>query len=265
MDFCFLGKDRLLTVSDNLKLYSIEDMSRAPPLLACFLFPAPMTGLQCFLSMDGVVPSSQMQMQAKSAMWTSDPENRLLGLVVSLHDLVFVISTRIFFDIDLFEGMTEAIPWTLWGPSNSRAFEHHWGGKIDVSGNRVVHSFPAGGMTDTRDPEFKLYMMNFSPSTVERPHGLGRVITEPSTTTIKIITRDDRDEELTLTTSLPYVRVASDRKFGPNELVDIWVEKNRIYLHKEKTHPYTVGPSRSSEKSSTLIFIQVDDFEVIEF
>jgi hypothetical protein len=158
MDFCFLGKDRLLTVSDNLKLYSIEDMSRAPQLLACFL------------SMDGVVPSSQMQMPAKSAMWTSDPENRLLCLVVSLHDLVFVISTRIFFDVDLFEGMTEAIPWTIWGPSNSRAFEHHWGGKIDVSGNRVVHSFPAGGMTDTRDPEFKLYMMDFSPSTVERPH-----------------------------------------------------------------------------------------------
>ncbi|KAG1860409.1 hypothetical protein F4604DRAFT_1930333 [Suillus subluteus] len=30
IDFCFLGNNRLLVIIDNLKLYSIEDMSQAP-------------------------------------------------------------------------------------------------------------------------------------------------------------------------------------------------------------------------------------------
>lgn len=41
MDFCFLGRDRLLIANYSLKVYSIEDMSQAPQLLACFLLPVP--------------------------------------------------------------------------------------------------------------------------------------------------------------------------------------------------------------------------------
>ncbi|KAG1817304.1 hypothetical protein EV424DRAFT_1540508 [Suillus variegatus] len=43
--YCFLGTSRLLMIVDvKLKVYSIEDMSQAPQLLACFLLPAPVRG-----------------------------------------------------------------------------------------------------------------------------------------------------------------------------------------------------------------------------
>ena len=39
---------------------------------------------------------------------------------------------------------------------------------------------------------------------------------------------------LMLTTSLPYVEVVSDRKFGFDDLDKIWVQQDRIYLLKDK-------------------------------
>jgi hypothetical protein len=248
MDFCFLGNDRLLTISQHMKLYSIEDMSRAPQLLACFLLPVSVEGVQCLLPMDDISPNSQLQAQPE--VWTSDPENRLLSLITSPQNLAFIISTRIFFDLGLLEEVSigVAIEWGNWGPSNTRVFQHDWRHRIGVSGNRVLQSFPVLNGTisedvmttvNVRNSKYRLCMMDFSPSAVERRQGLGRVVTEPSS--IKIIEEDSK-EAFTLTTFLPYVEVVSDRTFGRAELVEIWVDKDRIYLSKDTSAPPgTVG------------------------
>ncbi|KAG1804419.1 uncharacterized protein BJ212DRAFT_898030 [Suillus subaureus] len=105
VEFCSLGNTRLLVITDNLKLYSIEDMSQAPDLLACFLMPVSLM-LRCFpgLPVDDIGHSSQPQIQAQRMMYTSDPAHRLLCLTAfSSHTdgtQVFIISTRIFFNLD---------------------------------------------------------------------------------------------------------------------------------------------------------------------
>ncbi|KAG1727728.1 hypothetical protein EDB19DRAFT_1833005 [Suillus lakei] len=208
VDFCFLGNDRLLVTTDDLKLYSIEDMSQTPQLLACFLMPVPLT-IRCFLPMD--------DMQVHQAMYTSDPTHRLLCLntysprTTSFSRIqVYIISTRIFFDLD---GMAAAtpIPWKHWGPSNTRIIRHPYPCNLHISGNRVLQAVPVG----TRNSEQR---------------GLGRVVKEPSTIDIGDSTgRSGRS----LTTSLPYVEVIfSDRKFSSagSVLEDIWIDRDRIYL-----------------------------------
>ncbi|KAG1728455.1 hypothetical protein EDB19DRAFT_160654 [Suillus lakei] len=239
-DFCFLGNDRLLTVGKDLKLYSIEDLSQAPQLLACFMMPVSVTSIQLVPMDDDIAHSSQLQMQAQLTMWTSDPTNRILSLVTHIrsagsNSFTFVISTRIFFDLQVgvFEGMM-SIPWECWGPLNARIFPHHLRCRVGVSGNRALHTFPSTGATVTvgdeglsDDTDYKLYLMDFSPLAVERRQGLGIVVTEPST--IQITESAEK-----LTTSLPYVSVVSDRTFNADQLMDIWVDKDRIYLPKPK-------------------------------
>lgn len=248
LDFCFLGNDRLLIVSKDLKLYSIEDITQAPRLLACFLMPVSVTGIQCLLPMDDIAHSSRLQMQAQRKMWTSDPKNRILSLITRTRDatssFAFVISTRIFFN-PVFHGMAE-IPWERWGPSNARVFMHNWRCRVGVSGNRVLQAFPTREATAEDHPsemDYKLHMMDFSPLAVERRQGLGKVVTEPST----IETTESAE---TLTTSLPYVEVVSDRIFGADQVMDIWVDKDRIYL-----------PKLNSEEWDS---DDIDEIEVIE-
>ncbi|KAG2035049.1 hypothetical protein BDR03DRAFT_1012914, partial [Suillus americanus] len=217
-DFCFLANNRLLVVMEDLKLYSIEDMSQAPQLLACFLPPLLLSNTQCIFPMDDIEHGAQLQMQARQTMHTPDPTNQLLCLTAS--DLVFIISTRIFFDLDGIAVATP-IPWNRWGPSNTRVLEHPdpFRCKIHVRSNRVLQTFDVGL---TRRA---LRMMDFSPLAVTNSRGLGRVVKEPST--IVIAKSTDRSG-VSLTTSLPYVEVVSDRRFA--ELQNIWLEKDRICL-----------------------------------
>ncbi|KAG2339284.1 hypothetical protein BDR05DRAFT_1062254 [Suillus weaverae] len=230
-DFCFLGNNRLLVVGDALKLYSIEDMSRMPQLLACFLMPVPLLPIRCFLP-------TEPQMQGQQT-YISNPEHQLLCMITFLNEafsenerFVFIISTRIFFDLD---GMAVAtpIPWNRWGPSNTRIFQHNWEWKVKVhlSGNRVLQAFPVG--TPDLGPThyiFKLHMMDFSPLAVTNRRGLGRVVKEPSTIDFNDFTDSSEEVQDLITTSLPYVEVVSDREFKFEELEDIWIDKDRIYL-----------------------------------
>ncbi|KAG1750110.1 hypothetical protein EDB19DRAFT_88855 [Suillus lakei] len=222
-DFCFLGNDRLLVITDDLKLYSIEDMSQTPQLLACVLMPVSLT-LRCLLPMD--------DMQVHQTMYTSDPTRRLLCLTTYStratflsSTQVFIISTRIFFDLD---GMAAATPiaWKHWGPSNTRIFRHPYHFNIHVSGNRVLQALPVG----TRNSEHILHLMDFSPLAVTNRRGLGRVVKEPSM--IDVVDSIGRSGG-SLTTSLPYVEVVfSDRKFSSADSVleDIWMDRDRIYV-----------------------------------
>ncbi|KAG1851970.1 hypothetical protein F4604DRAFT_1303676 [Suillus subluteus] len=226
-DFCFLGNDRFLIISDDLKLYSVEDMSQSPQLLACFLLPASVWDLQCFTPTNDIACNSHPKMQAQ---WISDPKHRLLSLVSHSSHLVFVISTRVFFDdfIDS-EGMLATIPWTCWGPPNSRIFLHYFPCRLGVSGNRALYAFPAAGATKDGHPVssgYRLHLMDFSPSAVRRHQpGLGRLVNEPSTV-------ENCQSGEYLTTFLPYVEVASDRTFSHGEFVEIWLDKDKIYLFR---------------------------------
>ncbi|KAG1743221.1 uncharacterized protein EDB91DRAFT_235469 [Suillus paluster] len=233
--FCFVGNDRLLIASDHLKLYSIEDMSREPQLLASYLMPVSVMGIQCHL--DDIAHSSQ----DRQTMWTSDPENRLLSLVTYKPRFILVISTRIFFDLSRFGETPITIPWTSWGPPNARAFQDPW--DAIVCGNRVVQPFRVvDEMRVSRG--YSLYMMDFSPLAVERHRGLGRVVKE------SIMTKIPESEEI-ITTSMPYVEVASDRVFPPSmDLTVVWVEKDRIYLAKLVRLPADM--------------LRIDQFEIVE-
>ncbi|KAG1748900.1 uncharacterized protein EDB91DRAFT_1344627 [Suillus paluster] len=228
IDFCFLGDNRLLVVTDDLKLYSIDDMSQTPQLLACFLSPFPFPSVECLLPMDDIEHSSQPQMQVQQAMYTSDPKHRLLCLIAGYPDprQVYIISTKIFFNLDA-TASTTPIPWNHWGPSNIRIFQHLYDCPIvHVSENRVLQAFTTPGTGFT---EYTLHLMDFSPLAVTNRRGLGRVVKESST--IDIGGFPGRSWKH-LTMSLPYVEVVSDRKFRRDELENIWIDNDRIYLLK---------------------------------
>lgn len=238
--FCFLGNDRLLTVSKDLRLYSIENLSQAPQLLACFLMPVSVTSIDSPTTMnDDIARNGGLQLHAQRTMWTSDPKNRLLGFTAQIQNdasnsFTFVISTRIFFDLQV--GRMATIPWECWGPLNSRIFPHDPQCDFDVCGNRVLHTFPAtSGKDSSQDMGYKLHLMDFSPLAVERRQGLGKVVSEPSTI-------DITESAEKLTTFLPYVVVEFDRTFDADQLIDIWFEGDRIYLPKPNTEdPDSVG------------------------
>ncbi|KAG1775234.1 hypothetical protein EV702DRAFT_1269576 [Suillus placidus] len=216
IEFCFLGNDRLLVVTDSLKLYSIEDMSQTPQFLVCFQLPIPVSNLCCHLPLDDIEhSSSQLQMHTQQTMYTSDPTHRLLCFTSSFPNTVLIISTRIFFNLDEIAAATP-IPWNLWGPSNTRFFTRLIGCKVHISGHRVLQAFT----TPDTLAEYEVHMMDFSPLAVLNRQGLGRVVKEPSTI----------QTYMKITTSLPYVDVVSDSKFDVRNLQHIWLDKDRVYL-----------------------------------
>ncbi|KAG1719281.1 hypothetical protein EDB19DRAFT_2030440 [Suillus lakei] len=244
IDFCFLGNNRLLVLGDTLKLYSIDDMSRMPQFLACFLMPIPLLSTRCLLPME---PQTQTQQT-----YTSDPEHRLLCMTTYVEEefsdtYVYIISTKIFFDLDG-TAVATPIPWKRWGPSNSRIFKHAGECKVHLSGNRVLQAFPVG-TPDLGPVDYILHMMDFSPLAMTNRRGLGRVVKEPSTIDINDFTDGSQES---LITSLPYVEVVSNREFHVGELEDIWIDKDRIYLLNTN-----YKPGRSFEFSRKLEVIDV--------
>ncbi|KAG1852726.1 hypothetical protein F4604DRAFT_1933602 [Suillus subluteus] len=242
IDFCFLGNDRLLVVADNLKLYSIEDMSKTPELLASFVLPIKLPDMTaCLLLVDGIACSSQPQMQAQPTIYTSDPKHRLLCITTYTYrsSIAYIISTRIFFDLAEM-AVAMPIPWKCWGPSNTRIFRcpmelHEC--RVHLSGNRVVMVLRVRKSHSKHkpwNPKYKLCIMDFSPLAVTNRRGLGRVVTKPSTLNVADpeCKRDGCEEPLT--TFLPYVKVVLDRKFSLGDLENIWLDKDRIYLLSDK-------------------------------
>jgi hypothetical protein len=225
VNFIFLGNDRLLATTDDFYLYSIEDVSQPPELLAWFVMPISLV-LWCLLP--GDIEHPQPHILAQPTMYTSDPAHRLICFTAYSPDAnvyrdsqVFIISTRIFFDLDG-TGVATPIPWEHWGPSNARIFYHPYRGRYHISGNRVLQALPVG------DSEYIFHLMDFSPLAATNSRGLGQVVEEPSTIEISTC-RPGRS----LTTSMPYVHVMfSDRKFVSIEsaLENIWIEKDRIYM-----------------------------------
>ncbi|KAG2134474.1 hypothetical protein DEU56DRAFT_756910 [Suillus clintonianus] len=226
-EFCFLGNNRFLVLADELNLYSIEDMSQMPQLLARFSIPISLQYTSLHPVNDNEY-SSQPQMQIQQTVYISDPKHWLLHMTIHLgKSPVFVISTRVFHDLDELAVVDlKPIPWTRWGPSNTRIFERTWASKVQLCGNRVFRAIPVDTL-DSGPSGYRLHMMDFSPLAVTNRRGLGRVVKESSTTDISELS--GRPEE-SLTTSLPYVEVVSDRVFDACYLNDIWIDNDRIYL-----------------------------------
>ncbi|KAG1814702.1 uncharacterized protein BJ212DRAFT_1512407 [Suillus subaureus] len=210
----------LLVVADDLKFYSIEDMSQMPQLLVCFLMPVPFPNLRCLLLMDRV--DSSPQMQAQQTMYTSDPQNRLLCITTE-GKRAYVISMRIFFNLDGIVAATP-VPWERWGPSNTRIFELSGQSRVHVSGNRVLQALLEGNAA-AGPLKHTLHIMDFSLLAVTNRRGLGeRAIYNTRPRRVDWQACNDLDN------------VTLDRKFGSaeSELADAWVDKDRIYLLNRK-------------------------------
>ncbi|KAG1903082.1 uncharacterized protein F5891DRAFT_1185724 [Suillus fuscotomentosus] len=225
-DFCFLGNDRFLTISNlNFNLFLIEDVSQKPTFLANFLLPiSELIYIDYVGPTDDIAHGPQLQMEAHQTLWTSDPEHRILFFVMNLHSVAFAVSTKVFFDLDPFKETLEEIPWELWGPPNTRAFNPE--SSFGVVGNRVFQAARVVGATaddGSAATEYRLYMMDFSPLAVQRRQGQGRVVKEPSTIVV---------ENESITTSLPYVEVLSDGKYSADahDVVKIWVDHYELYV-----------------------------------
>jgi hypothetical protein len=232
VDFCFFGDDRLLIASDNLKFYSIKDMSQAPQLLACFLLPVSATSIKCLPPT--YYDSSRLQTQAHGTMWIPDPEDQLLCLITGRPYLVFIISTRIFFNLDMFKGMRAAIPWEYWGASNARVFDAETPLPVAITGNRALQVLCNWEERGARRMWFsELRIMDFSPLAVKHHQGLGRVVREPSI--VELYTGGE------LTTHLPYVEVVASSK--PAYMIEIWVDNAGVYLLSMRPERPVVGSS----------------------
>lgn len=164
-------------------------------------------------------------MQAQQPIYISDTNQRLLCTIPSTS--VFIVSTSIFFDLD---GMVVATPiqWNRWGPPNTRIFDHDDERRVHVSGNRVLQTFPVDSSVDRYHMEYMLRMMDFSSLAVTNRWGLGRVVKEPSSAQCSVLGKFE-----VLTTTLPYVEIVRDRKFGSGQSEDIRLDRDRICVIKD--------------------------------
>jgi hypothetical protein len=79
---------------------------------------------------DNIAHNSAWQTRTQPTMWTSDPKHQLVCLVLSRRmprsnldsSFFIIISIKMFFDLDISEGMAAPITWENWGPSNTRHF-----------------------------------------------------------------------------------------------------------------------------------------------
>ncbi|KAG1752472.1 uncharacterized protein EDB91DRAFT_1077859 [Suillus paluster] len=155
-DICFLTKEKILSLSTDghIELYDIEDLSKIPRLQARSILPVH----KGFGLLHRVIPVT----------WPNT-------------SLIFVISARIFyiplawFDATSKDGLS--VPWSSWGPQNSRHFCGEGMRSLGVGGSRVIRAVPVAGRNDS---SFRLPMSDFNPSAMAR--GIGKVIREPTIT-----------------------------------------------------------------------------------
>ncbi|OJA17970.1 hypothetical protein AZE42_13375 [Rhizopogon vesiculosus] len=110
-----------------------------------------------------------------------------------------------------------AVPWSSWGPHNSRCFpldsDYTPRAVIGVGGSRVIQ------LVGTR-----MHMADFNPSVVAR--GVGKVVREPTTIPTGSMYSFTED----VTTYLPYVEVVNnDREFG-STLWDIILDEEKVLI-----------------------------------
>ncbi|KAG1717273.1 hypothetical protein EDB19DRAFT_2033029 [Suillus lakei] len=231
LDIRFLTREKLLALSSNghMELYHIEDLSKAPQLHARFLLP--IHGAEGAFDHPSTFHSAascaRLALPEDDWIWTTNPSDRVIS-VMNSHSLVFIVSARVFFmDIppawfDLTSKDGRSVPWSSWGPQNSRLFSEERfceGGLrvFGVGGSRIVWAAHVPGEDDS---SFQLHMMDFNPSAVAR--GIGNVITQPTTSV-----RSPPD--MPVMTYLPFVEV-SDDNFYCGDLLEIILDEEQMAI-----------------------------------
>ncbi|KAG1729959.1 uncharacterized protein EDB91DRAFT_798765 [Suillus paluster] len=239
-DLRFLTKEKLLALSPqgHIQLYDVDDLSKTPRLLARFILPVPKdSGVFVFPS---VFHSAQGCARLKSSddnwIWTTNPADRVISVMWFSPSSLFVISARIFFmNIPLawFDATSKdglSVPWSSWGPQNSRCFDGEEVLSFGVGGSRVIRAVP---FPDPDDSSFQLHMTDFNPSAVAR--GIGKVVQEPTTTTLEL--------DVPITTYLPFVEVVHDQCLDAS----LW----NIVLDEEKMVILTLPTTESTVVTHT--------------
>ncbi|KAG0700326.1 hypothetical protein DFH29DRAFT_637304 [Suillus ampliporus] len=210
-DIRFLTEEKLLALSSDghIELYNVEDPSKAPQLQARFILPVH-TELGAFRHpsiFHSAASCAHLKTPGDHWIWTTDPADRVISVVWALPSSAFIISARIFFieipptwfDAASKDGLS--VPWSSWGPQNSRYFPEEMLGReglrsLGMGGSRVVWATPVTG-----DDSSQLHMADFNPSAVAR--GIGNVVREPTTST-------GLQPDVQVTTYLPFVEVVRE-------------------------------------------------------
>ncbi|KAG1729965.1 uncharacterized protein EDB91DRAFT_1227796 [Suillus paluster] len=228
-DIRFLTKEKLLALSTDghIHLYDIEDLSKTPRLQARFILPVHKDSGTFVLP--EVYHSAQGCARLKSPddtwIWTTNPADRVISVVWSCPSSIFVISARVFFmdiplawfDVTSKDGLS--VPWSSWGPQNSRCFDGEDVLSFGVGGSRVIRAVP---FLDRNYSTFRLHMTDFNPSAVAR--GIGKVVREPTTTAL--------DSDVPITTYLPFVEAIHDQCLDASLWSIVLDEERMVILTK---------------------------------
>ena len=236
-DIRFLTKEKLLAVTSrsHIELYNVDNLSTAPQLQARFILPV--TPQSLFLAFPSVYHSTwscaHFAAQDERWIWTTISADRVICCMSYSPMSIFVISARLFcmdipptwFDRNSYDGL--AVPWSSWGPQNSRCFLQHSNLPFGVGGSRIIRTVVDDG------PWVRMHMTDFNPSAVAR--GIGKVVREPTTFPVSMssFTED-------VTTYLPYVEVVNDRRF-PRLIDRVILDEERVLMFTSTRVGTTVG------------------------
>jgi hypothetical protein len=214
-DIRFLTQEKILCLTSraDIELYNVEDLSKAPQLQARFALPVTPDALWFeYPSVFHSAASCARLLEDEQWIWTTNPADRVISVRTATPGTSFIISARIFFmdtppawfDATSEDGRT--VPWSSWGPQNSRGFLEEpititpSPFRLAVGGSRVIHA----GIYHS---SVILRMYDFNPSAVAR--GIGEVVRKPTTFPSSI-----HGFKQDVTTCLPYVKVVNyDRRF----------------------------------------------------
>ncbi|KAG0700087.1 hypothetical protein DFH29DRAFT_651373 [Suillus ampliporus] len=214
VDICFLTKEKLLALTSrgHIELYDVEDLSKAPQLQARFTLPicTPHNFRFQYPSVfHGASSCAHLVAPDERWIWTTNPADRVI-CVTDPFCRTFIITARVFFSIppSWFGATSEdgrTIPWSLWGPQNSRGFQDTTPRSVlGVGGSRVIWVVPKGP-----DDQSLVHVMDFNPSAVAR--GFGKVVREATTINTPLSPHSNPEQYIEATTYLPYVEVVGDR------------------------------------------------------
>ncbi|KIJ62114.1 hypothetical protein HYDPIDRAFT_30666 [Hydnomerulius pinastri MD-312] len=227
--FCFLDATRLLLLGDHLHVYSISDLSHPPRLLHSFALPYDTRGARISSSSPDapVLREEHSLVHTRPPMWIQDPKHQLIAVEFTYPAsiLLIILSNALISPPPKSTlqhgGQSVPIPWTVWGPANSRAFVHWPSCQFGMSGTRVVQLVRAA-------PEpfiYNLHLADFSPASVSRAQTNGKAIVKPT-----IIPLQPGSEDM-MVTSLPYADVTSEVLYD-DDLINIMMDEDHLLLLK---------------------------------